>query len=76
MKRLPRITGKEIIAILTKVGFEVYKQRGSHVYLKHSDGRATTVPIHAGEIIGPGLLLKILKDVEMSRQDFIRISEK
>jgi predicted RNA binding protein YcfA (HicA-like mRNA interferase family) len=37
--------------------------------MRHLDGRYTVVPVHAGEIIGPGLLNKILKDTELSRQD-------
>ena len=36
------------------------------MFLKHEDGRATTVPIHSGETIGPGLLRAILRDVELS----------
>jgi len=34
--------------------------------LKHLDGRATVVPVHSGETIGPGLLRAILRGVEMS----------
>ena len=38
----------------------VVRIHGSHHVLKHSDGRQTVVPVHAGELIGPGLLRKIL----------------
>ena len=44
--------------------------RGSHHFLRHADGRATVVPIHAGETIGPGLLAKILRDCELARDEF------
>jgi predicted RNA binding protein YcfA (HicA-like mRNA interferase family) len=44
--------------------------KGSHHFLQHPDGRRTVVPIHAGEIIGPGLLNKILKDVEVELGEF------
>jgi len=47
-----------VVSILKKAGFEIERQRGSHVFLRHSDGRATVVPIHQGETIGIGLLLK------------------
>jgi predicted RNA binding protein YcfA (HicA-like mRNA interferase family) len=40
--------------------------KGSHHFLRHPDGRATVVPVHAGETIGPGLLAQILRDVEMT----------
>jgi predicted RNA binding protein YcfA (HicA-like mRNA interferase family) len=48
------------------MGFTVDRTRGSHLFIKHADGRATTVPIHSGETIGPGLLRAILRDVEIS----------
>ena len=66
--RLPRITGQQLIAVLGKSGFEVLRIRGSHHFLKHSDGRATVVPVHRGETIGPGLLNKILRDAEMTKE--------
>ena len=61
--------------MLKKVGFIVERQRGSHVFLKHDDGRATVVPIHSGETIGPGLLSKVLRDVEMTKDDLLKILE-
>ncbi len=75
MTKLPALTGREVISILTKAGFVTERQRGSHVFMKHSDGRVTVVPIHSGETIGPGLLLKILRDVEMTRDDFLKLRE-
>jgi predicted RNA binding protein YcfA (HicA-like mRNA interferase family) len=69
---LPALTGKEVMAALKKAGFKVARQRGSHVFLKNPDGRATVVPIHTGETIGPGLLSRILRDTEMTREDFLK----
>ena len=69
MTRLPRLKGKELLRLLEKIGFEVARTRGSHVFLKHPDGRVTTVPLHAGETIGPGLLRAILRDVELSVEE-------
>ena len=37
--------------------------------MRHADGRYTVVPVHAGEIIGSGLLIRILKDAELSKDD-------
>lgn len=71
MTRLPRLKGKEVIRILQKIGFEAVRTRGSHVFLKHSDGRITTVPVHPGETIGPGLLRSILRDIEKSLEAFL-----
>ena len=69
MTRLPRITGKKILAALSRAGFETVRTKGSHFYLRHPDGRATVVPVHAGETLGPGLLAQILRDCEMSSED-------
>lgn len=70
MTRLPRVTGKDVISALIQVGYEVVRVKGSHHFLRHRDGRATVVPVHAGETIGPGLLTKILRDCELSREQF------
>ena len=52
MPKFPRVTGKEVIKYLSKVGFEVSRVKGSHHFLKHFDGRATVVPVHGNENIG------------------------
>jgi predicted RNA binding protein YcfA (HicA-like mRNA interferase family) len=73
MTRLPRPTGKDLIAALRKAGFQVLRVRGSHHYLRHPDGRAVVVPVHAGETIGPGLMVKILGDCELTRDDLLTL---
>ena len=70
MSKLPRVTGKAVIAALKRAGFEVVRIRGSHHFLAHRDGRTTVVPVHAAENVGPGLLRKILNDCELSKADF------
>lgn len=70
MTKLPSLTGKKIISALQKADFKVIRQKGSHVFLHHSDGRSTVVPIHAGETIGRGLMQKILSDVDMIKKEF------
>ena len=74
MTRLPRITGREVIAGLRKAGFEVARTKGSHHFLRHADGRGPVVPVHSGETIGgPGLLAAILRDCEIGRDEFIAL---
>lgn len=70
MTKLPRLTGKEIVGALGRAGFLASRIKGSHHYLPHADGRVTVVPVHSGETTGPGLMSKILRDCEMSRDDF------
>jgi predicted RNA binding protein YcfA (HicA-like mRNA interferase family) len=70
MARLPRTTGKVLITALGRAGFVVVRVRGSHHFLRHADGRATVVPVHGSETLGPGLLTKILRDCELERTAF------
>ena len=72
MSRLPTVTGKQVLRVLRRFGFQEVRKRGSHHYLRHPDGRATVVPVHAGEEIGRGLLSKILRDVKITRDEFIK----
>jgi predicted RNA binding protein YcfA (HicA-like mRNA interferase family) len=71
MTRLPRLTGAQLIKLLESAGFNDMRVRGSHHFLRHSDGRVTVVPVHSNEIIGPGLLSKILRDCELTRDEFL-----
>lgn len=48
MSKLPNLNGEELIKVLENIGFEKVRQKGSHVRLRHADGRATTVPIFKG----------------------------
>ena len=70
MTRLPRVSGREVVRALERAGFEVQRVRGSHSFLKHPDGRVTSVPVHSRETIGPGLMRSILRDVEMDAEAF------
>jgi predicted RNA binding protein YcfA (HicA-like mRNA interferase family) len=73
MTRLPRLRGADLVAVLKRAGFEVIRVRGSHHFLRHSDGRTTVVPVHAGDVIGPGLLRKILRDCDLTEEQIQRL---
>jgi len=73
MTSLPSLTGKELVAVLKKAGFEVIRVKGSHHFLRHADGRSTVVPVHSGETIGPGLFTKILRDCDLNREQFQKL---
>ena len=74
MSKLPRLSGDEVIKILVKkFGFEVSRQKGSHVTLaKHESGRkiVTVIPLHPE--LKPGTLLGILKLAEISKDEFLK----
>ncbi len=73
MPKLPRLSSRDLIRALSRAGFEVIRVKGSHHFLRHADGRCTVVPVHSGETVGPGLLSKILQDIELEVQDLISI---
>ncbi|MBI4155240.1 type II toxin-antitoxin system HicA family toxin [Candidatus Woesearchaeota archaeon] len=57
---------------MKKGGFSFIRQKGSHRFYRHQDGRSTIVPIHANKDIGRGLLLAILKEMKIDRGEFFR----
>ncbi len=82
MTRLPSLTGEGIIKALGRAGFQILRQRGNHVHpvrhangvnLKHPDGRTTVVPIQKGESVGRGLMRKIMRDTDLSREEFQKL---
>ena len=74
MSRLSSVKPRELVRVLERLGFRVVrKSKGSHWQLAHPDGRRTTVPVHRGKEIGPGLLRKILRDIEMSVDDLLKL---
>ena len=68
---LPMLKADEIIRSLQRHGFMVIRQKGSHVRLRHNDGRVTSVPNHPGQDIGKGLLRKILRDTDLTMDELL-----
>ncbi|NJL41012.1 MAG: type II toxin-antitoxin system HicA family toxin [Leptolyngbyaceae cyanobacterium RM2_2_4] len=75
MAKLPNPTGEELIAALQKIGFYVVRQKGSHVRMRHEDNRVISIPVHARKTIGKGLLLKILRDADLTKDELITLLE-
>lgn len=71
MAAVPVLKPREVIAILTTLGFEEVRQRGSHKQFRHVDGRATTVPMHGGRDISPILLRQIARDIGLTVNELI-----
>ena len=70
MTNWPTFKSSEIARGLKRAGFQIVRQKGSHARFEHEDGRATTLPIHASQDIGRGLFRKILRDIELSIEEF------
>lgn len=75
MTKLVVISGKDFCKILEKLNFEKIYGKGSHVRFKHPDGRRTVVPIHGNEDLGKGLLLEILKQIKITKEDYDKLRE-
>lgn len=69
---MPTITARVIIKFLYSLGFKQVRQKGSHKFFRHPDGRTATVPDHKGEELGRGITNKILKDAESAREEFLQ----
>lgn len=77
MAKLPHISGKEMVSILLKQGFEAKRQKGSHItlYKKNLEGKGlyVTVPLHANKELLPKTLLSILRQAGMTREEFLAL---
>jgi len=71
---LPVLKDRELIQILRKLGFFEHRETGSsHLILRHSDGRRVVVARHAGKDIPRGTLRAILRDINISIEDFNKL---
>lgn len=70
--KVPMLKARDIMRVLNLLGFVAVRQRGSHVFFQHSDGRTTLVPRHGGEDIGRGLLRQILREIEIKPEEFLK----
>jgi len=66
----------EKVKALAKLGFQKVRQKGSHIVMKHPDGRITVIPFHKGEELGRGILKEIIKDVGIDKEEFLKLLEK
>lgn len=76
MSKLSPLKAREVIMILRQLGFQKVRQKGSHAFFSHTDGRTTVVPIHQGKQIGRGLLRSIFHDIKISPDEFETLRRK
>jgi predicted RNA binding protein YcfA (HicA-like mRNA interferase family) len=57
-------------SLLLRLGFERIRQRGSHVFYRHADGRTTTLPNHPGRDLARSLLREVLREIELNPEHF------
>lgn len=76
MSKLRPVEAEIVIKALARIGFQPVRQRGSHIVMKHPDGRSTVIPVHPGEELGRGMLMEIMSDVRLSKKEFLELLER
>jgi predicted RNA binding protein YcfA (HicA-like mRNA interferase family) len=72
MPKLPRISGREAVRAFQRAGWEVARQRGSHVVLTKPGSIYTlSVPLHS--VLGPGLLRDLIRKAGLSVEEFTEL---
>lgn len=70
---MPSARAEEFRRVAKKLGFRKTRQTGSHERWRHADGRATTIPSHGGNEIGPPLFYRILTQLGIDKETFEQI---
>jgi predicted RNA binding protein YcfA (HicA-like mRNA interferase family) len=71
MTRIPALRASEIVRALQRLGFEFVRQRGSHIRLRHPEGRLASVPEHGSRELRREFVLEILKQAGVEVADFL-----
>ncbi|TFH49212.1 MAG: type II toxin-antitoxin system HicA family toxin [Methanothrix sp.] len=69
--KLPRVSASETIRARELAGFFLARQSGSHRIYKNAEGRRATVPYHSGKELHPKLLKSILRDADLTVEEFL-----
>jgi predicted RNA binding protein YcfA (HicA-like mRNA interferase family) len=70
LTRLPIVDFKSMDRLLRKLDFVSVRQKGSHVFYRHPDGRTTTLPRHPGRDLARPLVREILREIELTVEQF------
>jgi predicted RNA binding protein YcfA (HicA-like mRNA interferase family) len=68
--KLPLLSGREIVSTLERLGFVEVHRKGSHVKMRHSDGRVIVFPYHPE--VDRFTLRGALRDADIDQEDFLR----
>jgi predicted RNA binding protein YcfA (HicA-like mRNA interferase family) len=69
--RLPRLTADDLIRAVTKAGFRLARQSGSHKIFKNDSGKRLTIPYHKGKILHPKIVQAAIRDLGLSIEEFL-----
>ncbi|HEX8844040.1 MAG TPA: type II toxin-antitoxin system HicA family toxin [Pyrinomonadaceae bacterium] len=68
--KLPLLSGRQVLAALSRLGFVEVHRKGSHVKMKHADGRIIVFPFH--DEVDRYTLKGALRDANIEIEDFLR----
>ena len=68
--KLPLLSGRQVLAALTRLGFVEVHRKGSHVKMKHADGRVIVFPFH--DEVDRYTLKGALRDASIELEDFLK----
>ena len=70
MSKLKLINAQRMEKLLLRSGFVKVRQKGSHAFYRHPDGRVTTVPHHKAKALARPLIREILREIEISVDEY------
>ncbi|MEM2872886.1 MAG: type II toxin-antitoxin system HicA family toxin [Nitrososphaerales archaeon] len=59
--------------ILQKAGFEIIRQKGSHIIMMNDKKTRIVIPVHPRKDVKPGLIRVIIKEAGLSRERFFEL---
>jgi len=68
--KLPLLTGKQVLNAYERLGFREVHRRGSHVKMRHSDGRVAVFPFH--DEVDRYTLRSSIRDAKISEEEFLK----
>ena len=76
MSKLPVISGETAIKAFEKMGYRIARTRGSHFRLYHIDPKKNPLTIPNHKVLGRGLLRRLIRDAEVTVEEFIGLLRK
>ncbi|MBI2851810.1 MAG: type II toxin-antitoxin system HicA family toxin [Chloroflexi bacterium] len=76
MTRLPIVDFRTMEKLLSRLGFQNTRSKGAHFFYRHLDGRTTTLPNHPGRDLSRPLIREILREIELTPEQFSKELDK
>jgi len=77
MPKLPQVKDKEAIKVFEKIGFVHERIRGSHYIMRRLSGKEKiVVPLHGTKPLGKGLLISLIYDASLTKDEFLKLLKK